>query len=69
MWVLLEESQSSKRYFKGWSDYTPVTTDDLREAHVFRDRQEAKLSQAYRHKQSSFVPVEVELAVKSKAAA
>lgn len=65
MWVLLDESG---KYFKGWSDYTPVTTGDLREAMTFNSKRDAKFSQAYRHQQSSFVPVEVELAVKNKAA-
>jgi hypothetical protein len=68
MWVLLDESQGKNRYFKGWSDYRPTTTDDLQEAHTFNDRQEARDSAAYRFKQSSFVPIEVQLAVKNKAA-
>ena len=69
MWVLLEESDGKKRYFKGWSDYMPVTTDNLREAMRFDSKRDATLSQAYRFQGSSFVPVEVELAVKNKAAA
>lgn len=68
MWVLLDESDGKQRYFKGWSDYTPATTRDLREAHIFRDKQEAKLSAAYRHRNSSFVPIEVEMVVVNKAA-
>lgn len=66
MWVLLDDQ---KRYFKGWCDYEPVTTDDVREARSFDSKEAAKLSAAYRHRSSSFVPVEVELAVKNKAAA
>lgn len=74
MWVLLEHDQSIKQdrqvYFKGWSDFAPAVTEDLREAHTFRDKQEAKLSAAYRHKEFSFVPIEVEIvAIKNKAAA
>jgi len=68
MWVLLEESNGKKRYFKGWSDYEPTTTSDLREAMMFDSKRDAKFSQVYRHRNSSFVPVEVELAVKNKAA-
>jgi len=70
MWVLLEEAQGKKKYFKGWSDYEPATTNDLQQAYVFNDKSEAKYSAAYRYRQSSFVPVEVEsvLAVKNKAA-
>lgn len=73
MWVLLEQSKSKpgkEVYFKGWIDYAPATTADIREAHKFRDKQEAKLSAAYRHKEFSCVPIEVEIvAVKNKAAA
>lgn len=68
MWVLLEELQGKKRYFQRWSNYTPVTTDDLREAHSFDSKEAARLSAAYRHRESSFVPVEVQLTVKNKAA-
>lgn len=73
MWVLLDTVLTEKRgkpiYFKGWSDYAPVTTADIRQAHTFENKEAAKLSAAYRHRESSFVPVEVEIvAVKSKAA-
>lgn len=73
MWVLLEQDKTirhgHKTFFKGWSEGEPCTTRDLNEAHKFKDKTEAKLSMAYRFRGSSFVPVEVELAVKSKAAA
>lgn len=73
MWVLLEDQltkqQGKDLYFKGWSDYAPTTTSDIREACTFRDKQEARFSAAYRHRDSSFVPVEVEIVVvKGKAA-
>jgi|GEM_PF-4145386 len=52
MWVLLESFHSKMQgkdiYLKGWSDFAPATTESIQEAHVFRDRQEAKLSAAYR---------------------
>lgn len=68
MWVLEELHDGKPVYFKGWCDYEPVTTKNLEEAMTFDSKRDAKFSQAYRHKQSSFVPVEVELAVKIKAA-
>ena len=74
MWVLLEEFQTKMHgkevYFKGWSNYAPATTEHIQEAHRFADKQEAKLSAAYRYRESFFVPIEVEVsvAVKNKAA-
>ena len=65
MWVLRDDKG---RYFKRWSDYEPATTTDLREARSFDSKEAAKLSEVYRYRQSSFVPVELELAVKNKAA-
>lgn len=71
MWVLLEQVLSKPGkdiYFKGWSDYEPATTADLREAHTFNSKEDAKLSAAYRHKEFSFVPVPVDVRRKNKAA-
>lgn len=68
MWVLVEQNESGKSvYFKGW-DYAPLTTENVREAHTFESKEAAKDSAAYKFRGSSFVPVEVQLVVKSKAA-
>lgn len=68
MWVLETQQHGKPVYFKEWSNYEPVTTEKVEEAKRFDSKRDAKFSQAYRDKQSSFVPVEVGLAVKVKAA-
>ena len=73
MWVLLETKQTRDQgksiYFKGWSGTEPVTTDDVSEAEQFISRVQAVISPAFRHWQSSFVPVEVDLAAAKNRAA
>jgi len=69
MWALLDESDGTKRFFKCWSSKGLETTDSVDDAHRFNSEEEARNSVAGRYSLSFFEPVELVLAVKSKAAA